>query len=70
MKTAGKRVALTSTVLSLVSAAILYLFGSFSAASFNISEWDTIGRVLIAALWLVATIGATGSVFALEMDHR
>lgn len=35
----------------ITSAVLLYLGGSFAAASFDISTWSIDGRVIIVALW-------------------
>ena len=37
----------------ITSAVLLYLAGSFAAASFDISMWDSLGRGMAAMMWLV-----------------
>ena len=37
----------------ITSAALLYLGGSFMAASFDISTWDEMGRTMAGLLWII-----------------
>ncbi len=39
---------------------ILYLAGSFVAASFDIETWDGVGRAFIAFFWFVGCILGAG----------
>lgn len=38
-------------VVSLILAVVIYLLGSFTAASFDIKKWDSAGRFLCGLLW-------------------
>ena len=32
---------------------IMYLFGSVCAGTLNIGEWNNIGRIMLALIWLI-----------------
>ena len=35
---------------------IMYLVGAFTAASFSITEWDTLGRLLVGVFSVVLSV--------------
>jgi putative Mn2+ efflux pump MntP len=44
-----KRQLIAITVVTI----IMYLFGSVCAGTLNIGEWNNIGRVILALIWLI-----------------
>ena len=48
------------------SAILLYLGGSFAAASFDITMWDGLGRGMVAMMWLILAAAAVPAIIAGE----
>lgn len=40
----------------ILSAIVLYIAGSWAAASFNIKEWKEITRIIISVIWVIIVI--------------
>lgn len=50
----------------ITSAVLLYLGGSFAAASFDISTWDEIGRSMAGLLWIALSAAAVPAILVGE----
>ena len=50
----------------ITSAALLYLGGAFTAANFDISMWDDLGRGMAAMMWLVFAAAAVPAILVGE----
>ena len=50
----------------ITSAALLYLGGSFMAASFDISTWDEMGRSMAGLLWIALSAATVPAILVGE----
>ena len=50
----------------ITSAILLYLGGAFTAASFDISTWDEMGRAMAGLLWIALSAAAVPAIMVGE----
>lgn len=46
--------------ITVIIGILMYLMGSFIAASFDITDWDGFGRVMLAVIWVILSITVIG----------